>query len=874
MADVFISYSRKDIEFVQHLHQELESRNREPWVDWRDIPPTAEWLDKVYAGIEAADTFLFIISPNSVISEICTLEIEHAIQHNKRLVPVVLRDVADNQVHSAMSAHNWVFLRGEDDFEANFELLIDALDTDLEYVREHTRLLTLAIEWDRNGRRNSATLRGQELIVAEDWFLQSSSKNPSPADLHQEYLTFSRAAVTRMQRLIVSSVAMALVCILGLSIFVFYQRRSETLLNDSLPKISEALDKGDNLLVFKLTTELLEAYPNNHMLALYREKATRPINIETYPDGIDVHISYGNDTIWNYLGKTPVRSVLVPTLKAQDFQLKFVVDGREFLGAPEDARKLNLNGLSSTPKGHAFIPGREEPNMWFPGIHLGKISYTPFSISKTEVSNIEFQAFVDSDGYSDPKYWDFPIEIDGTEYTWNKTIKRFTGKYGKAGPANWLYGKHPEHQGSFPVTGISWFEARAYARFKKMRLPNVFQWLVSARLSGFVGTLPNISGSNLNSTFLREVDDSRNTNFFGLKNMAGNVREWTVNPHGKGNNRFSILGGAYYDNVYNFNDYYSTSPLDRSLGNGCRLVSSLANGVEDSLDQYIISYTERDILSEEDVTDEVFEVYRAQFDYKDYPLEVDLTIIAEYDSEYVVERFEMETPYKNDEPLHGFIVYDSSYKGDLKPIIRFPSAGAIYTNSDERIASNAIRGQNYLLKEGYAVIHPVYYSTYNRRKTLRTWWANETEEYKESIIKIGKDYRRCIDYIESRDDFDFQNLSYVGFSWGSIMSNTLLAIDDRVKIAFVCVGGLQIPRCKREIDPSLFIRRIKIPVMHITGRLDGVFEYENSQIPMQKLLGTPKKDQKMIVLDGVGHGIPKDTVVVNHLEWLRKYETD
>ena len=54
MADVFISYSRKDIEFAQHLHQELESRDREPWVDWRDIPPTAEWLDEVYAGIQAA----------------------------------------------------------------------------------------------------------------------------------------------------------------------------------------------------------------------------------------------------------------------------------------------------------------------------------------------------------------------------------------------------------------------------------------------------------------------------------------------------------------------------------------------------------------------------------------------------------------------------------------------------------------------------------------------------------------------------------------------------------------------------------------------------------------------------------------------------
>ena len=142
MADVFISYSRKDIQFAQRIHHELEARDRQPWVDWQDIPPTAEWLDEVYAGIQAADTFLFIISPDSVVSEICTLEIEHAIQHNKRLVPVVFHDVADDQVHSAMSAHNWVFLREEDDFEANLELLIDALDTDLGYVREHTRLLT------------------------------------------------------------------------------------------------------------------------------------------------------------------------------------------------------------------------------------------------------------------------------------------------------------------------------------------------------------------------------------------------------------------------------------------------------------------------------------------------------------------------------------------------------------------------------------------------------------------------------------------------------------------------------------------------------------------------------------------------------------
>ena len=110
----------------------------------------ADWLAEIYRGIEAADSFLFVISPDSVTCEICTFEIEHAVKHNKRLVPVVWKDADD--VHQAMSAHNWVFLREEDDFETNFDLLIGALDTDLDYVREHTHLLNSAIDWDKNGR--------------------------------------------------------------------------------------------------------------------------------------------------------------------------------------------------------------------------------------------------------------------------------------------------------------------------------------------------------------------------------------------------------------------------------------------------------------------------------------------------------------------------------------------------------------------------------------------------------------------------------------------------------------------------------------------------------------------------------------------------
>ena len=59
--------------------------------------------------------------------------------------------------------------------------------------------------------------------------------------------------------------------------------------------------------------------------------------------------------------------------------------------------------------------------------------------------------------------------------------------------------------------------------------------------------------------------------------------------------------------------------------------------------------------------------------------------------------------------------------------------------------------------------------------------------------------------------------------------------------------------------------------MHITGKQDGIFDYENSQVPMQILLGTPLEFQEMIVLDGVGHAISKDIRIENHLRWLKKH---
>ena len=145
--DIFISYSRKDKEFIQTLVASFRERDHDPWVDWQDIQPTEDWWKAIQVGIEAADTFIFVLSPDSISSTVCRQEIEHAVQCNKRMVPIVWREGFSMQdVHPELGKHNWLFFRTTDDYDKAFETLVEAVDADLGYVRLHTRLLLRAIE--------------------------------------------------------------------------------------------------------------------------------------------------------------------------------------------------------------------------------------------------------------------------------------------------------------------------------------------------------------------------------------------------------------------------------------------------------------------------------------------------------------------------------------------------------------------------------------------------------------------------------------------------------------------------------------------------------------------------------------------------------
>ncbi len=226
MADLFISYSRKDQQFVRQLHVGLEEHGRDAWVDWENIPLTAEWLQEIYDGIEAANAFAYVISPDSVRSEVCSLELAHAIQHNKRLIPILHRDLVEDMDKKALdphiSSHNWIFFRETDDFDKSFTALMDALNTDLDYLRLHTRLLVRAVQWNDKERDASLVLRGNELREAVQWLDKSVEKQPAPTELHGDYIHASQRAAAGRRRVVALTTVYGLV-VLVLALFAFWQ---------------------------------------------------------------------------------------------------------------------------------------------------------------------------------------------------------------------------------------------------------------------------------------------------------------------------------------------------------------------------------------------------------------------------------------------------------------------------------------------------------------------------------------------------------------------------------------------------------------------------------------------------------------------------
>jgi WD40 repeat protein len=192
---IFISYSRKDVEFADRLEAALNSRGFTPMIDRRDIAKLEEWWERIEALIVQSDTVVFIISPDAVKSSICEKEVTFAQSLNKRLAPILLRQTDTALVPEQLRRINWIDFQDDARFEYYLNDLVGALRTDIKWIRTHTEIGEQARHWDIAGRPGPSglMLRPPPLDQAEAWIQYRPSGAPEPTEAMRAYITQSRS---------------------------------------------------------------------------------------------------------------------------------------------------------------------------------------------------------------------------------------------------------------------------------------------------------------------------------------------------------------------------------------------------------------------------------------------------------------------------------------------------------------------------------------------------------------------------------------------------------------------------------------------------------------------------------------------------------
>jgi hypothetical protein len=193
---VFISYSRDDLKFADQLDAALNAYGFECLIDRHGISGGEDWKRRLGDLISEADTVVFVVSPSSARSEICDWEVKEAARLNKRILPVNCRPLEGVSPPPRLRDLNYVFLYEEpkvlgSGFGAGLASLITALNTDFDWLREHTRYLQRATEWDRGGRPVNRLLSGDDIAEAKAWVARRPKGAPEPTALHLDFIRTS-----------------------------------------------------------------------------------------------------------------------------------------------------------------------------------------------------------------------------------------------------------------------------------------------------------------------------------------------------------------------------------------------------------------------------------------------------------------------------------------------------------------------------------------------------------------------------------------------------------------------------------------------------------------------------------------------------------
>ena len=675
------------------------------------------------------------------------------------------------------------------------------------------------------------------------------------------------AAATRRSRAVALSAIVALLLTVAAGAWFFHRSsRRQWAREEAIPQITSLIAEGKPLAAFAVLQEAEKYLPSDQRLEQISAQNSDHVDITSSPSGATVEMQdYATpDAPWRRIGETPLKGVSVPKgyfrWKISRTGVGELVEGLR----AEKSMNFALGALQSSPNGMVPVPGQNfVESIDFIGF-IGPYKVPPYYIDRFEVTNRDYQEFVDSGGYEKKEYWTEKFVRDGHELSWAEAMAEFRDTTNRPGPARWVAGHYADGQADFPVSGVSWYEASAYAAFIGKSLPAVAQWYTAAPSDVARYIVP---ASNITANGAAPVGAYKGVGPYGTYDMAGNVREWVANADDS-DHRF-ILGGSWKSPAYLYYDPEALSPFDRSDANGFRCVKNTAP-LPDAAVASIKRVMARDFARYKPVSDDVFHAYQLLYAYPNAPMhEADGGVVDET-ADWREEKVTIDTGYRG-ERMAVYLFLPKKVRPPYQTVLFFPSARVDFiADNKEGKALGDIRFFDYIVQSGRAVVYPIYQDTYERRLQYSLPRGSQaiqltTDRY--------KDAARTLDYLATRPDVDRSKLAYLGVSMGSafgVIYTTLL--QDRLKTAIFLDGGYFLEPPPPGGDQVDFAPRMKKPVLMVNGRYDYVFSLELSQNPMFAMLGTPKKDKEHVVLE-TPHDVTEQRpqLVKAVLDWLDRY---
>jgi len=670
----------------------------------------------------------------------------------------------------------------------------------------------------------------------------------------------------RTSRGMVVIVAIVVVAIVSTAAWLFYRSsRQHWAREEAIPQIVQLRDSNKSLAAFLLLEQARKYLPADPQLKQIAEESTMLVSIDSTPAGATVAIQdyLSPNEPWHSLGSTPLKDVRIPQ---GYFRWKVSAAGSEMVVAPEtqDSMEFSLDAAKNAPSGMVYASGGAwRGYVGFIG-WVGPYNLPPYYVDQYEVTNREYQKFVDSGGYENGQYWPEQFGKDGRTISRQEALALFRDTTDRPGPATWIAGHYPNGKADFPVTGVSWFEASAYAAFAGKQLPVLSQWYQSAPPDVAAYT---VQASNISASALAPAGAYKGLGPYGTYDTVGNAREWVANPV-VGDLRF-ILGGSWKSPAYLSNDPEALSPFDRSDANGFRCVRNISPLPEGAAET--VKPIERDFSRFKPVSDDVFHAYELLYAYPKLPLNAKVEGVVEETDDWREEKVTFDAAY-NGERMAAYLFLPKKVQPPYQTVLFFPSARVLFLPPDSYNGRGLgdIKFFDYIVQSGRAVMYPIYEDTYERRNQHSLPGGSARIEM---TTDWYKDAARSLDYLATRPDIDSSKLAYLGVSMGSangVIFGTLL--QDRLKTAILLDGGYFLAPPPPGGDQADFAPRMKIPVLMVNGRYDFTFSVDKAQNPLFAMLGTPEADKLHVVLD-TPHDVTeqRSQLVKAVLDWLDHY---